>query len=77
MHWAAELADPTKLGRAGLRPTLKLATWLGFCGGFLLAYQSSSRASESTIEGRNGADRFGTQCGCGDGLRTRRSRRGT
>lgn len=38
-----ELADPTKLGRAGLRPTLKLATWLGFCGGFLLAYQTSSR----------------------------------
>lgn len=43
-YWIAELADPTKLGRAGLRPTLKLATWLGFCGGFLLAYQTSSRA---------------------------------
>lgn len=41
----AELADPTKLGRAGLRPTLRLATWLGFAGGFLLAYQNASRAS--------------------------------
>ncbi|GAA5848873.1 hypothetical protein JCM8547_006373 [Rhodosporidiobolus lusitaniae] len=40
--YGMELADPTKLGRAGLRPTLKLATWLGFCGGFLLAYQNSS-----------------------------------
>ncbi|GAA5990550.1 hypothetical protein JCM11641_002575 [Rhodosporidiobolus odoratus] len=40
--YGMELADPTKLGRHGLRPTLKLATWLGFCGGFLLAYQNSS-----------------------------------
>lgn len=40
-----ELADPTKLGRAGLRPTLRLATFLGFAGGFLLAYQTSSRTS--------------------------------
>ncbi|GAA5832515.1 hypothetical protein JCM11251_001355 [Rhodosporidiobolus azoricus] len=40
--YGMELADPTRLSRAGLRPTLKLATWLGFCGGFLLAYQNSS-----------------------------------
>ncbi|GAA5922520.1 hypothetical protein JCM21900_004636 [Sporobolomyces salmonicolor] len=40
--YGLELADPTKLGRAGLRPTLRLATWLGFAGGFLLAYQTSS-----------------------------------
>ncbi|ORY70637.1 NADH-ubiquinone oxidoreductase complex I, 21 kDa subunit-domain-containing protein [Leucosporidium creatinivorum] len=40
--YAMELADPTKLGRAGLRPTLRLATFLGFAGGFLLAYQTSS-----------------------------------
>lgn len=40
-----EMADPTsRLGTKGLRPTLKLATWLGFAGGFLLAYQTSSRA---------------------------------
>ncbi|KAK4691912.1 hypothetical protein P7C70_g9239, partial [Phenoliferia sp. Uapishka_3] len=38
-----EMADPSKLPKAGLRPTLKLATWLGFAGGFLLAYQTSSR----------------------------------
>jgi len=39
------MADPTsRLGTKGLRPTLKLATWLGFAGGFLLAYQTSSRA---------------------------------
>ena len=40
-----ELADPARLTAKGLRPTLKLATWLGFCGGFLLAYQTSSRSS--------------------------------
>ncbi|GAA6022726.1 hypothetical protein JCM10207_008079 [Rhodosporidiobolus poonsookiae] len=40
--YGMELADPTKLPRAGLRPTLRLATWLGFCGGFLLAYQNTS-----------------------------------
>ncbi|GAA5999670.1 uncharacterized protein JCM10292_003686 [Rhodotorula paludigena] len=40
--YGMELADPTKLGRAGLRPTLRLATWLGFAGGFLLAYQNAS-----------------------------------
>lgn len=39
------MADPSKLPKAGLRPTLKLATWLGFAGGFLLAYQTSSRKS--------------------------------
>lgn len=37
------MADPAKLSRAGLAPTLKLATFLGFAGGFLLAYQTSSR----------------------------------
>ncbi|GAA6040292.1 hypothetical protein JCM8097_009404 [Rhodosporidiobolus ruineniae] len=40
--YGMELADPTKLPKAGLRPTLRLATWLGLCGGFLLAYQTSS-----------------------------------
>ncbi|KAL8276999.1 hypothetical protein RQP46_010634 [Phenoliferia psychrophenolica] len=40
--YAFEMADPSKLGRVGLRPTLRLATWLGFAGGFLLAYQSST-----------------------------------
>lgn len=40
------MADPTsRLGTKALRPTLKLATWLGFAGGFLLAYQTSSRPS--------------------------------
>ncbi|GAA6062919.1 hypothetical protein JCM10212_007150 [Sporobolomyces blumeae] len=43
MIYGMELSDPTsKLGRAGIRPTLRLATWLGFAGGFLLAYQTSS-----------------------------------
>lgn len=40
--YSLQLADPARLTKAGLRPTLKLATWLGFCGGFLLAYQSTS-----------------------------------
>lgn len=40
----SELADRSRLPAAGLRPALKLATWIGFCGGFLLAYQNSSRA---------------------------------
>ncbi|KDQ18929.1 hypothetical protein BOTBODRAFT_28409, partial [Botryobasidium botryosum FD-172 SS1] len=34
-----EMADPT---RYKLRPVLKLATFIGFAGGFLLAYQRSS-----------------------------------
>ncbi|KAM0786524.1 hypothetical protein ACM66B_001982 [Microbotryomycetes sp. NB124-2] len=37
-----QMADPAPLPRAGLRPSLKFATWIGFCGGFLLAYQSTS-----------------------------------
>ncbi|KAM0747007.1 hypothetical protein T439DRAFT_318262 [Meredithblackwellia eburnea MCA 4105] len=40
--YALQLADPAKLPKAGLTPTLRLATFLGFAGGFLLAYQSSS-----------------------------------
>ncbi|KAI5475363.1 NADH:ubiquinone oxidoreductase 21kD subunit [Pseudohyphozyma bogoriensis] len=40
--YAYQLADPMPTGPKGLRPTLKLATFLGFAGGFLLAYQSSS-----------------------------------
>lgn len=41
----AELADPTRTSRAAMRTSLRLATWLGFAGGFLLAYQNASRAS--------------------------------
>ena len=60
---AVEMADPSKLGRAGLRPTLRLATWLGFAGGFLLAYQSSTLRpwgwTENALEQkRDIADRF-------------------
>ncbi|GAA5848326.1 hypothetical protein JCM3766R1_004662 [Sporobolomyces carnicolor] len=41
--YGMEMADPTtKLGTRALRPTLRLATWLGFAGGFLLAYQTTS-----------------------------------
>jgi hypothetical protein len=43
-----ELADPSRLGPRGLRPTLKIATWLGFAGGFLLAYQTTSCARTQT-----------------------------
>ncbi|KAK9895298.1 NUXm, NADH-ubiquinone oxidoreductase [Cystobasidium minutum MCA 4210] len=37
-----EMADPTRLTKKGITPALKLCTFLGFCGGFLLAYQRSS-----------------------------------
>ena len=40
----AELADPTRTPRALMRTSLRLATFLGFAGGFLLAYQNASRA---------------------------------
>ncbi|KDE07435.1 hypothetical protein MVLG_02301 [Microbotryum lychnidis-dioicae p1A1 Lamole] len=40
--YGLELADPTKMTRAGLRPGLRLTAFLGFTGGFLLAYQTSS-----------------------------------
>ncbi|SCV70313.1 BQ2448_1707 [Microbotryum intermedium] len=40
--YGLELADPTKMTRAGIRPALRLTAFLGFTGGFLLAYQSSS-----------------------------------
>ena len=39
--WLLEKADPTK-PRFGLRPALRLATFLGFAGGFLYAYQRST-----------------------------------
>ncbi|SCZ87476.1 BZ3500_MvSof-1268-A1-R1_Chr2-2g04942 [Microbotryum saponariae] len=41
--YGLELADPSKMTRAGLRPALRLTAFLGFTGGFLLAYQTSSR----------------------------------
>ncbi|GAA5922890.1 hypothetical protein JCM3775_006175 [Rhodotorula graminis] len=40
--YGMELADPTKTGRVLMRSSLRLATWLGFAGGFLLAYQNVS-----------------------------------
>ncbi|BGP33144.1 hypothetical protein JCM10296v2_004933 [Rhodotorula toruloides] len=41
--WAAGTAAfPAAIYGLGLRPTLKIATWLGFAGGFLLAYQTTS-----------------------------------
>lgn len=36
-----EKVDPSK-ARAGIRPAMRLATFIGVCGGFLLAYQRSS-----------------------------------
>ena len=39
---SVEMADPTRSTKQGLRSALKLATTLGFLGGFLLAYQRSS-----------------------------------
>jgi hypothetical protein len=37
-----EQIDPTRPPRGGLRSALRLGTFLGACGGFLLAYQRSS-----------------------------------
>jgi len=38
-----QMADPAPLTRGGLRGPLRLATFLGLCGGFLFAYQNSSK----------------------------------
>jgi hypothetical protein len=37
----AEKVDPTKY-RFGISPALRLTGFLGFCAGFMLAYQNSS-----------------------------------
>lgn len=37
-----EAMDPSKAPKAGMRAALRLGTFLGACGGFLLAYQTSS-----------------------------------
>lgn len=42
-----EQIDPTRPPRGGLRSALRLGTFLGACGGFLLAYQRSSCAYET------------------------------
>ncbi|OCF35775.1 hypothetical protein I317_05182 [Kwoniella heveanensis CBS 569] len=40
--WAFEKADPTRSTKASLRSALRLTGWLGFCAGFMLAYQRST-----------------------------------
>ncbi|WVQ80014.1 hypothetical protein IAT38_002115 [Cryptococcus sp. DSM 104549] len=40
--WLYEYADPTKSTRPALRAAYRLTGFLGFAGGFLLAYQRSS-----------------------------------
>lgn len=41
-YYPPEMADPTKLSKKGITPALRFCTFLGFCGGFLLAYQRST-----------------------------------
>ncbi|WVR09321.1 hypothetical protein IAU60_006386 [Kwoniella sp. DSM 27419] len=42
LFWLYERVDPTKASKASLRSALRLTGWLGFCAGFMLAYQRSS-----------------------------------
>lgn len=44
--------DPTKMPRGAMRSATKLGTFLGFAGGFLFAYQNSSRECGGRAEGR-------------------------